>query len=75
MRTTVNIEDEILEAARVLAAERQISVGAVISELARKGLFQTAKNPSRKKGFPVFNVSPASTPLTLERVKSFEEDI
>ena len=74
MRTTVNIEDEILEAARVLAAERRISVGAVISDLARKGLFQTEKRPSRKKGFPVFDVSPASTPVTLDRVKSFEEE-
>ena len=75
MRTTMNIDDEVLEAARVLAAERKVSVGTVISDLALKGLFQTTKDPGRNKGFPVFDVSPASTPLTLERIKSFEEDI
>jgi len=75
MRTTVNIEDEILEAARVLAAERRVSIGTVISDLARKGLYQAEETPCRKKGFPVFKVSPASTPLTLERVKSFEEEV
>jgi hypothetical protein len=74
MRTTVNIEDEILAAARVLAAERQVSIGAVLSDLARKGLYQVAINPGRVEGFPVFNVSSASTPLTLERVKKLEDD-
>ncbi|MYF88675.1 MAG: hypothetical protein F4186_04520 [Boseongicola sp. SB0676_bin_33] len=37
MRTTLNIDDEILEAARSIAGERNLSVGAALSELARLG--------------------------------------
>lgn len=73
MRTTLNIDDEILEAARSLADERSLPVGAVLSELARRGLQRPGAQQRRHKGFPVFDVSRASTPLTLDRVKRHEE--
>lgn len=38
MRTTLEIDDTVLAAARSLARSRGISVGAAISELARRGL-------------------------------------
>ncbi len=38
MRTTLDIEDAILAAARSLARARGISLGAAVSELARRGL-------------------------------------
>ena len=74
MRTTLNIDDEILEAARSLAGERRLSVGAVLSELARRGLQQQAAPLRTRKGFPVFDVSRNSPPLTLERVKQHEDE-
>ena len=74
MRTTLNIDDEILQAAKVLAAEREVSVGAILSELARRGLQRQATHHRKKKGFPVFDVSRDGTPLTLERVKQFEDE-
>lgn len=73
MRTTLNIDDEILEAAKSLAGERNLSVGAVLSELARRGLQRPNADRRRRSGFPVFDVSYDSTPLTLDRVERFDE--
>ena len=38
MRTTINIDDDVLFAAKELARRDGNSIGAVISELAREGL-------------------------------------
>ena len=38
MRTTLNVDDDVLEAAKSIAQFRHISVGEALSELARKGL-------------------------------------
>ncbi len=40
MRTTLDIEDDVLAAAKALARRQRKSVGTVISELARRGLNQ-----------------------------------
>jgi hypothetical protein len=55
MRTTINIDPEVLSAAKKLAVARSSSVGEVISELARRGLDARSKIGSRH-GFPVFEV-------------------
>jgi hypothetical protein len=38
MRTTLQLDDDVLVAARVLARERRLSIGAVISDLVRQAL-------------------------------------
>ena len=74
MRTTPNIDDEILEGARSLAGERNVSVGAALSQLARRGLQRQTDSLRRRNGFPLFAVSQDSTPLTLDRVKQHEDE-
>ncbi len=69
MRTTLNIDDDILEAVKSIAEERNLPVGAVLSELARRGLHRSDADRRRQKALPVFGVSSDSTPLTLDRVK------
>ena len=74
MRTTLNIDDEVLDAVRSIAEERNLSVGAVLSDLARRGL-RPAGAAGRKRGeFPVFPVSGDGTLLTLDRVKRHEDE-
>ena len=73
MRTTLNIDDEILEAARSIAGERGLSAGAVLSELARRGLHHGDAGGRERRGFPVFDASRDGTPLTLDRVKRHED--
>lgn len=58
-----------LEAAKSIAGERNLSVGAVLSELARRGLRPETMALRKREGFPVFDVSRDSTVLTLDRVK------
>jgi len=38
MRTTLDIDDDVVAAAREMAAQDRRSLGSVISELARRGL-------------------------------------
>ena len=59
MRTTLDVENDVLDAARALAAARGVSVGAALSELARRGV--SARTPiTVRNGFPVFQVPPAT---------------
>jgi hypothetical protein len=60
VRTTLELDDDVVAAARELAAERRRSLGSVISELARRGLM-----PARIESdgdLPVIRV-PAGTPM------------
>jgi|HubBroStandDraft_1064217.scaffolds.fasta_scaffold1080438_1 hypothetical protein len=71
MRTTLEIDDAILAAAKEIADSENKTAGAVISELARKGLSQsTGRAGKRKRGFPTFSVPPGAKPFTSADVKS-----
>lgn len=68
MRTTLTIDDDVLRAARSLAANEEKSVGQVISDLARRGLAPRLEL-AEDAGVPVFRVSPEAPPLTPEMVR------
>jgi hypothetical protein len=75
MRTTLDIDDSILAAAKEIAGANNCSAGAVISDLARKGLSLTSGQVSRmNSGFPVFSVPADAKPLTSATVKSILSD-
>lgn len=48
MRITLELDDEVLEAARNLAQHRGQTVGQVVSDLARDGLRGSAAAPDRE---------------------------
>jgi len=73
MRTTLVIEDDVLEAARSLAEAERKSLGEVISALARRGLAPQSQE-AVDEGFPVFSVSPEAKPITLEMVQRALEE-
>lgn len=73
MRTTLDIDDDVMAAARELAASERRSIGAVISELARRGLLP-AKVDS-EDGLPVIRVPAGASPITPEMVRrALDED-
>ncbi len=72
MRTTVNVDDDVLQAAKSLAAAQRVSLGRALSDLARRGL-AVRTTIHRRNGFPVFDVPPNSGPITLEMVKRAED--
>ncbi|MDY7104624.1 MAG: antitoxin [Actinomycetota bacterium] len=65
MRTTIDIADDVLAAARTLAAERNISLGAAMSDLARRGLRAGTTSDGE---LPVFEVGADAPPITPEMV-------
>ncbi|MFU8815665.1 MAG: hypothetical protein ACNA7W_09985 [Pseudomonadales bacterium] len=74
MRTTVAIDDDVLDAARRLAAARDQSLGEVVSDLMRRGLAVRSDYPTGDEGFPTFAVREDSPPITLEDVKRDEDE-
>ena len=66
MRTTVDLEADVLQAARSLARAQRRSLGRVLSDLVRGGL--APRREGSRRGFPVFRVSPDAPPLTSEAV-------
>lgn len=71
MRTTLNLEDDVAEAARALARIEGRSLGAVVSELVRRGLAPRADRlGGEEHGFPVFRVAPDAPPITDAMVEA-----
>lgn len=72
MRMTLDVDDDVLSAARALAARDRRSLGSVVSELARRGLMTARVNV--QDGLPVIRV-PAGTPaITPEMVRRGRDD-
>jgi hypothetical protein len=66
VRTTLNIDGDVVAAARELAAGEHRSLGSVISELARRGL--TPARVEADDGLPIIRVPAGSPPITPEIV-------
>lgn len=67
MRTTLNLDEDVLLAARELAAGERRSLGAVVSELARRGL--TPARVATDDGLPVIRAAAGTPPITPEMVR------
>ena len=67
MRTTVNLDDDVLRAIRSLARERRESLGEVISSLVREAL-RPPEKVTYEGEFPVFRVGEGAAPITPEMV-------
>ena len=73
MRTTVNLDDDIMRAIRSIANERGESLGAVISSLLRDAL-RRPPPVAYEMDVPVFQVREGAPPITPEMVQSALED-
>lgn len=73
MRTTLDLDEDILRAAKDLAAERSQSLGSVLSELARKGLQPSVPALDVRNGIPLLPRKPGARPVTSQMVKDLLE--
>ena len=76
MRTTLNIEDDVLQAAKELAAQEGSTAGRVISMLARRGLFAPEKKTEslqRIRG-DVPQLPSRGEVVTLEQVRQLMDE-
>jgi len=73
MRTTVDIEEDVLLAAKEIARRKKMTLGRVLSDLARKSL--TGKPSVKKKdGLPIFPIQPNAAIITLELVNQLRDE-
>ena len=74
MRTTLNLDDDVLELLKQYSHARSIALGKAASELLRKGA--AAQTPTRLvNGIVVFDVPPDSPRITTERVRELESEL
>lgn len=73
MRTTLDLDDDVLAAARSLAKVRKRAVGKIVSELAREALRPGESNRVRN-GVPLFARKPGQFCVSLELVNQLRDD-
>ena len=75
MRTTLDIADDVLQAAKELALVRGETTGQVLSALARKGLAVPAHRGRIRNGVPLLARRPANAPHpTMKLVNAHRDD-
>ena len=74
MRTTLDIDEDVLLAAKELARERRTTAGKVVSELVRKALTEKITFTRSKSGWPLLPVRPGARPVTLELVNKLRDE-
>ena len=75
MRTTLSIDDDVLAAAKGLAALQHRSVGEVISELTRQALRPNAQKAKARNGIPLLPVRTGAAAVTLELVNQLRDEL
>lgn len=77
VRTTLNIEDDVLATVRALAARDGKPLGTVVSAMLRRAVEPPTKAPkTTRNGIPLFPVGPNARAVTPEQIKELlEEDI
>ena len=74
MRTTLNLDDDVMQMIREYSEARSLALGKAASELLRKGF--SSPTPTRiVNGIVVFDVPPDDPPITVEKVKRLESEL
>ena len=73
VRTTLDLDDDVLQAAKEIASTRGSTAGKVLSELARKALCPP-RNYDVRNGVPVIHRPPGTPLMTTADVKRLQED-
>jgi hypothetical protein len=73
MRTTVDLDEDILRVAKDIARDRDESLGRVLSDLVRRGLKPPAQKFKFRNGVPLLMPKPGARPITSEHVKELLE--
>jgi hypothetical protein len=72
MRTTLNIDNDVMAAVKKLAAKRRRSVGEVISSLLARALRLKART---RNGVPLLPIHPNGKRVTLRLVNKMRDDL
>lgn len=74
VRTTLNLDEDVMEAAKAMARFERRPLGSVVSELARRGLAPRSVAHTESTGFPAFPVGDDAPAITDEMVAAALDD-
>ena len=74
MRTNLEVDDDILQAVKEIAANRRSTAGRVLSDLARRAL-EAKRAPRVRNGVPLMPQRPKGSPrATMDRVNRLRDE-
>jgi hypothetical protein len=74
VRTTLDIDSDVLQAAKEIAQVRGRTTGQVVSELLRKALTSAPSTQRVRNGVPLLTHRPGAPITTMELVNELRED-
>jgi hypothetical protein len=75
MRTTLEIDDDVMQAAREMARLKNQGIGRAISDLARRGLTSDVSPVVElQDGIPIWKHGPGAVAVTSEMVRNLADD-
>ena len=75
MRTTLDIDEDVLECAKELAARRQTTAGRILSELARCALAPRDRTARKRNGVPLLPKQRGVRLVTPEIVNRLRDEL
>ncbi|MGA9724706.1 MAG: hypothetical protein WBQ86_19775 [Candidatus Binatus sp.] len=74
MRTTLDIDEDVLESVKELATRRGTTAGRVLSELARSALAPHGRSPRKRNGVPVLPIRGETDLVTSAAVNRLRDE-
>lgn len=75
MRTTLDIDDDVLQAAKELGGLQKKTAGQILSDLARKALAPAAQSRIRvRNGVPLLPTRPGAPIMTMADVNRLRDE-
>ena len=74
MRTTLTIDDDVLNAAKAIAEQENKNIGEVVSDLARRSLRRPTRSRTRN-GIPLLPRENDATVVTMETVNRLRDEL
>jgi len=75
MRTTLSLDDDVLQAAKTLAEQQRRSLGKVVSDLARKSLSPRPATSRTRNGITLLPPSEEGRPVTSDLVRQLRDEL
>jgi hypothetical protein len=73
MRTTLDVEEDVLLAAKEIARQQRLSIGKVLSNLCRQALTRQ-RTGSTRNGAPLFPIQKKAGAATLELINRLRDE-
>lgn len=74
MRTTIDVDDDVIQAVLALAAQQHSTLGAVMSALVRKALQPAPAAAAIRNGVPLLALRAPGLPVTPELVARLQAE-